>query len=139
MTTTRVATSTTIFDIGEEDGQTFIAMSLVEGKTLAENVSLALEQYTDLSPTQIRKTVSLKLALVGLGGFEDFYPSEISGGMQKRAGVARAMALDPDVLFFDEPSSGLDPVSARNLDRFYTCDWFVGPEERAPAPAKLAP
>ena len=84
--------------------------------TLAENVGLPLETYTDLSPGQIRDAVKLKLALVGLAGFEEFYPSEISGGMQKRAGIARAMAMDPEVLFFDEPSAGLDPVSARRLD-----------------------
>ena len=84
--------------------------------TLAENVGLPLETYTDLSPGQIRDVVRLKLALVGLAGFEEFYPSEISGGMQKRAGIARAMAMDPEVLFFDEPSAGLDPVSARRLD-----------------------
>jgi phospholipid/cholesterol/gamma-HCH transport system ATP-binding protein len=69
-----------------------------------------------LSPDQIREVVKLKLSLVGLGGFEEFYPSEISGGMQKRAGIARAMAMDPEILFFDEPSAGLDPVSARRLD-----------------------
>jgi len=97
-------------------GVMFQSGALWSSMTLAENVSLPLEQYTDLSPAQIRKIVSLKLSLVGLGGFEDFYPSEISGGMQKRAGVARAMALDPDILFFDEPSAGLDPVSARRLD-----------------------
>jgi len=77
---------------------------------------LGLEQYTDLNPRQIRKIVSLKLSLVGLGGFENYYPSQISGGMRKRVGVARAMAMDPEVLFFDEPSAGLDPVSARRLD-----------------------
>jgi phospholipid/cholesterol/gamma-HCH transport system ATP-binding protein len=84
--------------------------------TLAENVALPLEAYMDLSPEQIREVVSLKLALVGLAGFDAYYPSEISGGMQKRAGLARAMALDADILFFDEPSAGLDPISSRRLD-----------------------
>lgn len=84
--------------------------------TLAENVALPLQEFTELEPREIDELVSLKLALVGLKGFEDYYPSELSGGMQKRAGLARAMALDPEVLFFDEPSAGLDPVSAKRLD-----------------------
>ena len=90
--------------------------ALWSSMTLAENVSIPLEEYTDLSSSQIKELVSLKLSLVALAGFEEFYPSEISGGMRKRAGLARAMALDPDILFFDEPSAGLDPVSARRLD-----------------------
>ncbi|MEM8955216.1 MAG: ATP-binding cassette domain-containing protein [Verrucomicrobiota bacterium] len=84
--------------------------------TLAENVALPIEQYTSLKSSQIRDLVSYKLGLVGLGGFEDFYPAQISGGMCKRAGIARAMALDPEILFLDEPSAGLDPISAQRLD-----------------------
>src|SRR5215471_11424642 len=97
-------------------GVLYQSAALWSSMTLAENIALPLEQYTNLSPSRISALVSLKLALVGLVGFEDYYPSELSGGMQKRAGLARAMALDPDILFFDEPSAGLDPVSSRRLD-----------------------
>jgi phospholipid/cholesterol/gamma-HCH transport system ATP-binding protein len=112
------------WDSAEKDRERFMGNigilyqsgALWSSMTLAENVALPLEQYTDLRSNRIREVVSLKLSLVGLSGFEDFYPSEISGGMRKRAGLARAMAMDPEILFFDEPSAGLDPISARHLD-----------------------
>ena len=84
--------------------------------TLAQNIRLPLVTYTNYSESDIRDIIDLKLSLVGLAGFEEFYPSEISGGMKKRAGLARDMALDPEILFFDEPGAGLDPISSARLD-----------------------
>ena len=97
-------------------GVLFQGGALFTSMTLAENVGLPLEMHTDLEPGEIAGVVDLKLALVGLRDTGDLYPSQLSGGMQKRAGLARAMALDPEILFLDEPSAGLDPVSAQRLD-----------------------
>lgn len=101
---------------GEKIGVLYQGGALWSSMTLAENVALPLETYTPLNRKEIEEIVTLKLSLVGLKGFENFYPSQISGGMQKRAGLARAIALDPEILFFDEPSAGLDSVSAKRLD-----------------------
>jgi phospholipid/cholesterol/gamma-HCH transport system ATP-binding protein len=97
-------------------GVLFQQGALWSSMTLEENVALPLAQYTDLAPDEIADVCALKLALVGLAGFDDYYPNEISGGMRKRAALARAMALDPEVLYFDEPGAGLDPISSKLQD-----------------------
>jgi phospholipid/cholesterol/gamma-HCH transport system ATP-binding protein len=97
-------------------GVAFQGGALFGSMTVGENISLPLREYTDLSDEDIKHIVKMKLGLVNLAGFENFLPEELSGGMIKRVGLARALALEPEVVFFDEPSAGLDPVTAVELD-----------------------
>jgi phospholipid/cholesterol/gamma-HCH transport system ATP-binding protein len=97
-------------------GMCFQGSALFGSMTVGENVALPLREHTPLEASTIEIMAKIKLALVGLDGFEDYLPSELSGGMKKRAGLARAMAMDPAVMFYDEPSAGLDPVVAAGLD-----------------------
>ena len=110
------ATPAQKLDIMQHSGILYQGGALFSSMTLAENVVLPLQQYTTYAQDKISQLVSFKLALVGLAGYEGYYPSEISGGMRKRAGLARALALNPEIVYFDEPSAGLDPVSSKNLD-----------------------
>ncbi len=103
-------------DLRKRIGVCFQGSALFNSLTIGENVALPLAEHTDLEPSTIEIMTKIKLELVGLAGFEDFLPSEISGGMKKRAGIARAMAMDPEILFYDEPSAGLDPIVAAGID-----------------------
>jgi len=115
---------TDVWGVSEEERRTLMQQigvsyqqgALLSSQTLAENVAIPLREYTAFSREEIREITEMKLALVGLRGMGEAMPSELSGGMRKRAALARAMAMDPDVLFFDEPTAGLDPVTAARLD-----------------------
>ena len=105
-----------LVEIRKRMGVLFQSGALFNSMTVGANVALPLQEHTRLEPSTIQIMTRIKLQLVGLAGFEDFMPAQLSGGMKKRAGLARAIAMDPEILFFDEPSAGLDPVTAAGLD-----------------------
>ena len=104
-------------DVRKKIGMSFQASALFDSMTVGENVSLPLKEHTKLEPSVIEIMLKMKLELVGLRGFEDFMPSELSGGMRKRVGLARAIAMDPQIIFYDEPTAGLDPIVAAVVDK----------------------
>jgi phospholipid/cholesterol/gamma-HCH transport system ATP-binding protein len=110
------ADENTLYDFRQNIGVLFQSSALFSSMTIRENIALPLTEYTNLDCATIDLIVKMKLGMVNLAGYENHYPAELSGGMKKRAGIARAMALDPTVLFFDELSAGLDPVTAVELD-----------------------
>ncbi|MBX3178931.1 MAG: ABC transporter ATP-binding protein [Candidatus Hydrogenedentes bacterium] len=103
-------------EVRKRMGMCFQGSALFNSMTVGDNVALPLREHTKLDPSTIDIMTKIKLQLVGLGGFEGFMPAELSGGMKKRAGLARAMAMDPDIIFYDEPSAGLDPIVGAGLD-----------------------
>lgn len=103
-------------ELRKKMGMSFQSSALLESLSLADNVALPLREHTALEESTIEIMTKIKLELVGLGGFDDYLPSELSGGMKKRAGIARAMAMDPEFIFYDEPSAGLDPIVAAGID-----------------------
>jgi phospholipid/cholesterol/gamma-HCH transport system ATP-binding protein len=103
-------------ELRKKIGMCFQGSALLDSMSVADNVALPLREHTELEESTIEIMTRIKLELVGLGGFEKYLPSELSGGMRKRAGIARAMAMDPEIIFYDEPSAGLDPIVAAGID-----------------------
>lgn len=104
-------------DVRKKIGMSFQSSALFDSMTVGENVSLPLKEHTKLEKNVIEIMIKMKLELVGLRGFEDLLPSELSGGMRKRVGLARAIAMDPQIIFYDEPTAGLDPIVAAVIDK----------------------